>query len=72
MLLALKAAETVLNDDTDYLQKSVSLNNEGMEDLSAFFTDNNLEYIASMGNFITVNVGKSGDEVYQASTTSKV
>ncbi|MCP4326803.1 MAG: histidinol-phosphate transaminase [Alteromonadales bacterium] len=68
--LALKAAETVLNDE-DYLQKSVALNSEGMEDLSAFFTDNNLEYIASMGNFITVNVGqtvdkKSGDEVYQA------
>jgi len=63
--LALKAAETVLNDEA-YLQKSVLLNNQGMDDLSAFFTDNNLEYIASMGNFITVNVGKSGDEVYQA------
>lgn len=63
--LALKAAETVLNDE-QYLQKSVALNNQGMEDLSAFFTDNNLDFIASMGNFITVNVGKSGDEVFQA------
>ncbi|WP_022941438.1 histidinol-phosphate transaminase [Psychromonas hadalis] len=68
--LALKAAVTVLNDE-DYLLQSVALNNEGMEDLSAFFTDNNLEYIASMGNFITVNVGNScdkrtGDSVYQA------
>jgi len=63
--LALKAAETVLNDET-YLQKSVELNNQGMEDLSAFFTDNNLEYIASMGNFITVNVATSGEDVYQA------
>lgn len=67
---ALKAAETVLNDE-DYLQKSVALNNQGMEDLSAFFTDNGLEYIASMGNFITVNVNplgdkQSGDQVYQA------
>ena len=63
--LALKAAETVLNDE-EYLQKSVALNNQGMEDLSTFFTDNNLEFIASMGNFITVDVGKSGDEVFQA------
>jgi histidinol-phosphate aminotransferase len=63
--LALKAAETVLNDE-QYLQKSVALNNQGMEDLSAFFTDNNLDFIASMGNFITVNVGKSGDDVFQA------
>ncbi|GLS89805.1 histidinol-phosphate aminotransferase 2 [Psychromonas marina] len=63
--LALKAAETVLNDE-EYLQRSVTLNNQGMEDLSAFFTDNDLDFIASMGNFITVNVGKSGDEVFHA------
>jgi histidinol-phosphate aminotransferase len=46
------------------------LNNAGMKDLSAFFDANNLEYIPSMGNFITVNVShasdnKTGDEVYQ-------
>lgn len=63
--LALKAAETVLNDDV-YLQKSVALNNQGMVDLSAFFTEHKLDFIPSMGNFITVNVGKSGDQVYQA------
>tara|TARA_R110001583_G_scaffold67490_7_gene192946 strand:- start:56499 stop:57638 length:1140 start_codon:yes stop_codon:yes gene_type:complete len=73
--LALKAAETVLKD-TEYLQRSVALNNEGMTYLSHFFTEHHLEFIPSMGNFITVNVGsaadsgasdiKSGDEVYQA------
>lgn len=63
--LALKAAETVLND-TDFLHRSVTLNNEGLADLSAFFSQHSLEFIPSMGNFITVNVGKSGDEVYQA------
>ena len=67
--LALKAAETILQDD-QYLADSVALNNAGMKDLSAFFDVNNLEYIPSMGNFITVNVGnasdkKTGDEVYQ-------
>ncbi|MFT6987370.1 MAG: histidinol-phosphate aminotransferase [Psychromonas sp.] len=36
-----------------------------MADLSAFFTKNGLEYIPSMGNFITVDVQGSGDLVYQ-------
>ncbi|ABM02954.1 aminotransferase [Psychromonas ingrahamii 37] len=63
--LALKAAETVLQDD-EYLQAGIKLNNAGMADLSAFFSQHNLEYIPSMGNFITVNVGQSGDVVYQA------
>ena len=62
--LALKAAETVLQDE-DYLQKSIELNNQGMADLSAFFSENELQYIPSMANFITVNVGQSGDLVYQ-------
>lgn len=63
--LALKAAESVLTDDV-YLQKSVALNNQGMADLTAFFAQHKLDFIPSMGNFITVNVGKSGDQVYQA------
>lgn len=63
--LALKAAETVLQDEA-YLQEGVKLNNEGMADLSAFFSEHGLEYIPSMGNFISVNVGQSGDVVYQA------
>lgn len=67
--LALKAAETVLQD-TQYLQDSVALNNEGMAYLTSFFTNNSLEFIPSMGNFITVNVSQagktSGKEIYQA------
>lgn len=62
--LALKAAETVLQDE-DYIAQSVALNNAGMADLSAFFTEHGFSYIPSMGNFITVNVGRSGDKVYQ-------
>ena len=67
--LALKAAETVLQDE-QYLADGVALNNAGMQDLCAFFTEHQLDYIPSMGNFITVNVGnsgdkKTGDEVYQ-------
>ena len=67
--LALKAAETILKDQ-EYLAEGVALNNAGMQDLCAFFDTNNLDYIPSMGNFVTVNVAstddkKSGDEVYQ-------
>jgi len=62
--LALKAATTVLQDEK-YLEESIALNNAGMADLSAFFTANGLEYIPSMGNFITVNVQRSGAAVYQ-------
>ncbi|WP_166369698.1 histidinol-phosphate transaminase [Psychromonas sp. SA13A] len=73
--LALKAAETVLQDE-QYLAEGVALNNAGMQDLCAFFDEKNLAYIPSMGNFITVNVAsfadkkmadkKTGDQVYQA------
>lgn len=62
--LALKAATTVLQDE-QYLQDGTALNNAGMADLSAFFTANGLEYIPSMGNFITVDVQQPGGLVYQ-------
>ena len=63
--LALRAAEAALADEA-HLQKSVNLNNEGMADLTAFFDKHQFEFIPSVANFITVNVGKSGDEVFQA------
>ena len=62
--LALKAAETVLQDE-EYLQEGIKVNNAGMADLTAFFTEHGFEYIPSMGNFITVNVATSGDDLYQ-------
>jgi histidinol-phosphate aminotransferase len=63
--LALKAAETVLFDD-EYLSESIKLNNAGKADLSDFFTQYGLDFIPSMGNFITVDMQQSGDKVYQA------
>jgi len=63
--LALKAAEVVLGDH-EYIAKSVQVNNDGMADLTAFFEQHKLDFIPSMGNFITLDVGKSGDDVFQA------
>lgn len=62
--LALKAAQTVLQDE-QFLIDTVTLNQQGMADLSHFFTEYGIEFIPSMGNFITINVAKSGDQVYQ-------
>jgi histidinol-phosphate aminotransferase len=62
--LALKAAQTVLQDE-QYLQEVIRLNNAGMADLSAFFSAYGLDFIPSMGNFISVDVQQSGDLVYQ-------
>ncbi|WP_094751676.1 histidinol-phosphate transaminase [Psychromonas sp. CD1] len=62
--LALKAALVALND-TAYLQQTVTLNNAGMQDLSAYFNLHKLSFIESKGNFISVNVRCSAEDVYQ-------
>lgn len=49
--------------DTDYLQRSVELNNAGLAQLASGFDKLGLEYIPSVGNFIAVNVGRSAAEV---------
>jgi histidinol-phosphate aminotransferase len=61
--LALKAAETALSDE-QYLVDSICLNNCGMRDLTHFFAEQQLDFIPSMGNFITVDMKRSGDDVY--------
>ncbi|AGH80610.1 histidinol-phosphate aminotransferase [Psychromonas sp. CNPT3] len=63
--LALKAAFIALNDRA-YLQQTVALNNAGMKNLSDYFKRSSLDFIASEGNFIMVDVQRSADDVYQA------
>lgn len=63
-LLALVAAEAALADEK-YLQKTIALNNEGMQQLTEGFAHLNLDWIPSAGNFVTVHVKHSGDFVYQ-------
>ena len=41
-------------------------NREGMQQLVAGFTAQQLPYIESAGNFVAVDVGRPGPEVYQA------
>ncbi len=63
--MALAAAKAALGDD-DFIQRAVEVNSAGMLQLETGFKDMGLEFIPSVGNFITVDVGRSGPEVDQA------
>jgi len=63
--LAMTAAAAAL-DDAAHLQRTVRLNEEGLACLSAAFTRRGLDYIPSVGNFITVDVGRPAAPVYEA------
>ena len=63
--LALAAAEAALDDD-DYLQQTVSLNNAGMQQLVQAFTELQLDWIASAGNFVSVDFKQDAQPIYQA------
>ena len=62
--LALAAAEAALGDDT-HLQASRAINNAGMKQLVSAFEELGLDYIPSVGNFIAVDVGRKGVDVYE-------
>ncbi len=61
--LALTAAQAALDDD-GHVSQSVAMNRAGMTQLSQAFADMGLAYIPSVGNFIAVDVGRPGTEVY--------
>ena len=62
--LALVAAEAALADD-DYLQRSRQLNADGMAQLEAGFGALGLRWIPSLGNFISVQMPRPADTVYE-------
>ncbi len=61
--LALAAATVALQDD-DYIRKTKEVNDAGMAQITAGFDRLGLNYIPSKGNFITVDVKRSGDDVF--------
>lgn len=63
--LALAAAEVALQD-TEYLAETVALNNAGMQFLSDAFTEMGLPWIASMGNFIAVDLQREANSINTA------
>jgi len=61
-----QAAAVAALGDVDYLRRSVAFNNQGMEQLTRGFERLGLNYIPSVGNFVTVDVGRSATEVDMA------
>lgn len=55
-LLAQAAAVAALGD-REHIRKTVELNREGMRQMTEAYTDMGLEFIPSVGNFLTVKVG---------------
>lgn len=62
--VALHTAVAALKD-VDHLQKSLAITRTGMQQLIEAFDEMKLSYIPSIGNFVTVDVGQSGSEVYK-------
>ncbi len=62
---AMEAAKAAL-DDGEHLKASVRLNQDGLKALSQGFADRTLDYIPSVGNFVTVAVGRPALPVYEA------
>ena len=63
--LALAAAEAVL-EDTDYLSRSVALNRPGMQQLEHGLMQLGIGYIPSYGNFITADMARPAQPLFQA------
>ncbi len=61
--LALVAAAAAL-DDRDYLERSKTLNRAGMRQLQAACRTLGLTWLPSVGNFLCVDVGRPGREVF--------
>ena len=63
--MALAAAEAALQDQ-DFVRHSVEANRQGMAALTEGFGKMGLEFIPSVGNFVSVDVGRPVEEVDQA------
>jgi histidinol-phosphate aminotransferase len=63
--MALAAAVAAL-DDEEHLQRSVRLNADGLKQLVEGFHALGLDYIPSVGNFISVDTGRSAAPLYEA------
>jgi len=61
-----QAAALASLKDTIHIQNSVRSNNAGLVQLSQALTDRNLDFIPSVGNFISFHSGADGQTVYEA------
>ncbi|MDX1594994.1 MAG: histidinol-phosphate transaminase [Gammaproteobacteria bacterium] len=52
--------------DPDHVRRGVELNRKGMDALTSAFEELGLAWIPSVGNFVTVDLGKPADGVFRA------
>jgi histidinol-phosphate aminotransferase len=64
--LVAQAAALAALDDHAHIAESVQRNREGMRQLLAGFSDLQLTWIESVGNFVAVDTGRAGADVYAA------
>lgn len=63
--MALAAARAALDDDS-FVDQSRRVNAQGLKLMQDWFDNRGIDYIPSIGNFISVGFGDSSDQVYQA------
>lgn len=63
--LALAAAQAALEDE-EHLRRSIRCNTEGLAQLAEGFSSRGLEFIPSVGNFLTVDVKGPAVPIYEA------
>jgi histidinol-phosphate aminotransferase len=61
-----QAAALAALDDHEHIDQSVKINFSGLRQLSKAFEQEGWAYIPSVANFICVDVGRPGSEVYEA------
>jgi len=52
--------------DDEHLQQTISVNEQGMQQLTEGFKQLGLEWIPSAGNFVLVDLKQSGQPIYEA------
>ncbi|MBT4962737.1 MAG: histidinol-phosphate transaminase [Francisellaceae bacterium] len=62
---AMQAAAAAL-EDVDHIKNSITINQQGKNQLYNAFTEIGLEYIPSMGNFVMVNIASDTGPIYEA------
>ena len=61
-----QAAAVAALSDHEHLERSNTVNHQGMKQLEEGFKKLDIHYIPSLGNFISIDVKKEGNEVYEA------
>jgi histidinol-phosphate aminotransferase len=61
-----QAAALAALDDTDHVRRSVQVNREGLHQLTAACGQRGLTFIPSVGNFLSIDVGREAAAVYDA------